>query len=187
MYPLLFQNGLQMTNQEIKINFKEYTTLKELNTPAYNLCLEAVKALKNSHSPYSKFRVGAALRLKSGKIIHGSNQENVAYPSGLCAERVALFYWGANHPEDPIEAMAVTAATDEFELLQPVVSCGACLQVMAEYEKKQNKQIEYLLFCQNGPIWIIKGIESFLPFLFFENRLLKGESLKIELNNPSAL
>jgi len=168
----LFQRGLQMTEHEIKINFKEYNTLKELNKTDHNLCLEAVKAMANSHSPYSKFRVGVALRLQSGKIVQGSNQENVAYPSGLCAERVALFYWGANHPDDPIEAMAITAHTDEFELTKPVVSCGSCLQVLAEYEKKQNKPIEVILFCNNGPVWVMDGVDSFLPFLFFEKRLV---------------
>ena len=160
-----------MTNHEIKINFKEYTALKELDKPDHDLCLEAVKAMDTSHSPYSKFRVGAALRLQSGKIIYGSNQENVAYPSGLCAERVALFHWGANYPHDPIEAMAVTARSDEFEILKPVASCGSCLQVLAEYEKKQGKPIEIILFCNNGPVWVMHGVESFLPFLFFENRL----------------
>ncbi|HEY9534439.1 MAG TPA: cytidine deaminase, partial [Mucilaginibacter sp.] len=105
-----------MINHEIKIAFQEYNSTTELSTTDQELCAEAMKAMKHSHSPYSKFKVGAALRLKSGKIIHGSNQENVAYPSGLCAERVALFYWGANHSDDPIETMAVTAHTDEFEL-----------------------------------------------------------------------
>jgi len=167
-----------MIEHELKINFKEYDTLEALDGQRHALCLEAAKAMKNSHSPYSKFRVGAALRLQSGKIIHGSNQENVAYPSGLCAERVALFYWGANHPDDPIEVMAVTAHTDEFEILKPVTPCGSCLQVLAEYEKKQNKPIEIILFCNNGPVWVMNGVDSFLPFLFFENRLLKPESLK---------
>jgi cytidine deaminase len=162
-----------MINHEITINFKEYANLSELTKTDFSLCNEAVKALQNSHSPYSKFRVGAALRLRSGKIIHGSNQENVAYPSGLCAERVALFTWGATCPDDPIEAMAVTAQTDEFEILQPTASCGACLQVLAEYEKKQESPIEIILFCNNGPAWKMKGVESFLPFLFFENRLVK--------------
>jgi cytidine deaminase len=160
-----------MTEHEIKINFKEYDTLDDLSAPERDLCLEAVKALANSHSPYSKFKVGTALRLQSGKIIYGSNQENVAYPSGLCAERVALFYWGANHPDDPIEAMATTAKADDFEILKPVVSCGACLQVLAEFEKKQNKPIDVILFCDKGPIWTMKGVESFLPFLFFEHNL----------------
>ena len=164
-----------MTEHQIEIAFKEYNTLSELDKSTHALCLEAVKAMEGSHSPYSKFRVGTALRLQSGKIIYGSNQENVAYPSGLCAERVALFYWGANHADDPIEAMAVTASTDEFEILQPVTSCGSCLQVLAEYEKKQNKPIEIILFCNKGPVWVMNGVDSFLPFLFFEKRLLKEE------------
>ncbi len=160
-----------MTNHEIKISFKEYNSINELPASDQTLCAEAVKAMENSHSPYSKFRVGAALRLKSGKIIYGSNQENVAYPSGLCAERVALFYWGANHPDDPIESMAITAHTDEFKLLKPVTSCGSCLQVLAEYEKKQNQPVKIILYCKDGPTWVANGIESFLPFLFFEDRL----------------
>src|ERR1700748_2789555 len=133
-----------MTNHEIKIAFEEYTSKKELTDNDQNLCAEAVKAMENSHSPYSKFRVGAALRLKSGKIILGSNQENVAYPSGLCAERVALFHWGANHPDDPINSIAITAHTDDFELLKPVTPCGSCLQVLAEYEKKQNQPVKVI-------------------------------------------
>jgi cytidine deaminase len=160
-----------MVNHEIKISFQEYGTIGELEQPDQQLCREAVKALANSYSPYSKFRVGVAMRLQSGKILHASNQENVAYPSGLCAERVALFYWGANHPDDPIEAMAITAHTDEFKLTRPVTSCGACLQVLAEYEKKQNNAIKMLLYCQGGPVWVATGVESFLPFLFFEDRL----------------
>jgi len=160
-----------MTDHEIKIHYKEYQALTELSVPYQSLCNEAVKAMKNSHSPYSKFRVGAALLLQSGKVIHGSNQENVAYPSGLCAERVALFAWGANHPDDPIIAMAVTAQTDAFEVTQPVASCGACLQVMAECEKMQGKPIEVVLFCSNGACRVINGVNNFLPFLFFEERL----------------
>jgi cytidine deaminase len=161
-----------MTNHEIKIAFEEYDNLLELNDTDRNLCQESVKALKNSHSPYSKFRVGVAMQLQSGKILLASNQENVAYPSGLCAERVALFHWGANHPDDPIISMAITAQTDKFELTKPVTSCGACLQVLAEYEKMQNQPINIILYCQQGPIWNIKGIQNQLPFLFFEDRLI---------------
>jgi len=160
-----------MIEHEIKISFQEYQSVKELEAIDQELCEHAVAAMKNSHSPYSKFRVGAALRLQSGKIILGSNQENAAYPSGLCAERVALFHWGANHPDDPIAAMAVTAFTAEFPLLKPVTSCGSCLQVLAEYERKQGKPVKTILYCQQGPTWVINGIETFLPFLFFEERL----------------
>jgi len=160
-----------MINHEIKIAFEEYSSIKELTQTDQNLCLEAVKAMGNSYSPYSKFRVGAALRLTSGEVIYGSNQENVAYPSGLCAERVALFHWGAVYPHDPIESIAITAHTDEFHLFKPVTPCGSCLQVLAEYEKKQDQKVKIILYCQDGPIWMANGIESFLPFLFFEDRL----------------
>ncbi|MEO6149134.1 MAG: cytidine deaminase, partial [Mucilaginibacter sp.] len=121
-----------MTNHQISIAFKEYTGLTKMPEADKNLCLEAFRALDTSHSPYSKFRVGVALLLRSGKILQGSNQENVVYPSGLCAERVALFNWSANHANDPIVTMAITAQTNEFSLTKPVTSCGACLQVMAE-------------------------------------------------------
>lgn len=171
MYPLNL-HGITMIKREIKVAFEEYNDINELNEADRQLCRESVKALANSHSPYSKFRVGVAMQLQSGKIIHASNQENVAYPSGLCAERVALFNWGANHPDDPIETMAITAQTEEFDLTKPVTSCGSCLQVLAEYEKKQNKPIRVLLYCQNGPVWAVKGIENQLPFLFFEDRLI---------------
>ena len=160
-----------MVTKEIKIAFEEYSGINELNQTDMVLCQEAVKAMENSHSPYSKFKVGVAIRLVSGKIIYGSNQENVAYPSGLCAERVALFHWGANYPNDPIESMAVTAYTNDFEILNPITPCGSCLQVFAEYEKKQGKSFDILLYCKDGVVWKTHGIQSFLPFLFFEERL----------------
>jgi cytidine deaminase len=162
-----------LIKKEINIAFEEFESINGLDTKDKFLCSEAVKALKNSHSPYSKFRVGVAVELSSGKIIYGSNQENVAYPSGLCAERVALFAIGANYPDDEIVSMAVTAQTNEFKISQPVTPCGSCLQVMAEYEKKQQTDFEILLYCIDGPIWKIKGVNNFLPFLFFEKRLSK--------------
>jgi cytidine deaminase len=82
-----------------------------------------------------------------------------------------LFSWGANHPDDPIEAMAVTAHSDDFPIVKPITSCGSCLQVLAECEKQQNQSIKIILHAEDGPIWIIKGIENQLPFLFFEERI----------------
>lgn len=161
-----------MINHEIKIAFEEYSAVSELAKADQELCAEAVKAMENSHSPYSKFKVGAALLLQSGKVIHGSNQENVAYPSGLCAERVALFNWGANHPDDPIKTIAITAYTNHFEIIKPVTPCGSCLQVMAEYEKKQDQLLRIILYCVDGPVWVTSGVSSFLPFMFFEDRLI---------------
>ncbi|HEX7367677.1 MAG TPA: cytidine deaminase [Pelobium sp.] len=160
-----------MIKKEINIAFEDFESINELSEADNSLCLEAVKALDNSYSPYSKFKVGVAVKLASGKIVYGSNQENVAYPSGLCAERVALFTIGANYPNDPIISMAVTASTDNFELTKPITSCGACLQVMAESEQRQNEEIDILLYCIGGPVWKTKGVKSFLPFMFVEDRL----------------
>ena len=160
-----------MTEHEIKIAFKEYDSIEELTAADKALCTEAVKALATSHSPYSKFRVGVALQLQSGKILHGSNQENVAYPSGLCAERVALFNVGSNYPNEIIKTMAITAQTENFKIENPVTSCGACLQTMSEYEKKQNSLIEILFYCIDGKVLKVKGVNCLLPFAFVEDRL----------------
>jgi cytidine deaminase len=159
--------------RNLSIAFEEFHTFEELNDIDKGLCLEAVRAMANSHSPYSEFRVGVAVQLESGKIVLGSNQENVAYPSGLCAERVALFAIGSSYPGDKILSMAVTAYTPHFQITSPVTSCGACLQVMAEYEKKQEHPIEVIFYCQNGPVIKTTGIKSLLPFAFAETRLKK--------------
>ena len=162
-----------MQKRTISISFDEYTSLEELNSKDQILCLEAKKAMSNSHSPYSGFRVGVAVQLESGKIVYGSNQENVAYPSGLCAERVALFMIGTTYPDDKILSMAITAQTDHFLIKEPVTSCGACLQVIAEYEKKQSQPINVLFYCLNGTIIRTTGIKTLLPFAFEETRLQK--------------
>ena len=162
-----------MPNQSLTISYEDYSSFDELNAADQDLCKEATTAMATSHSPYSGFRVGAAVKLESGKIIHGSNQENVAYPSGLCAERVALFTIGSAYPGERILSMAVTAHTDHFQITEPVTSCGACLQVMAEYEKKQGSPIEVLFYCQNGCVIKVSGIKSLLPFAFAETRLKK--------------
>jgi cytidine deaminase len=160
-----------MVRKEFKIGVDVFPSIEELEKEDKSLCLEAITAYQNSHSPYSEFKVGAAVRLKSGKIVYGSNQENAAFPSGLCAERVALFHVGATYPSDPIESIAVTAYTKNFSISSPVTPCGSCLQVLAEYEKKQKEPITVLLYCVNGEIWKARGVETFLPFLFFEDRL----------------
>lgn len=162
-----------MIKKDITISFEEYSDISELADQDKKLCLEAEKALGSSHSPYSKFRVGAALLLKSGTIVYGSNQENVAYPSGLCAERVALFTAGANYPGDPVMAMAVTAQTALFKLTTPVTSCGGCLQVMAEYEKKQQRPFDIIFYCPGEKILKTRGVRTLMPFMFDEDRLEK--------------
>lgn len=155
----------------LNITFEQYNGVSELNEQDAILCENAEKALASSYSPYSKFRVGTAIRLASGKIILGSNQENLAYPSGLCAERVALFSIGSAHPNAVIESMAITAQTDAFEILKPVTSCGGCLQVMAEFERKQASPIEVIFYCLNGEVLKVPSVQSLLPFSFVEDRL----------------
>ena len=162
-----------MPNHSLTISYEEYPSFDQLSTSDQELCNEAIKAMATSHSPYSQFSVGAAVKLQSGKIVYGSNQENVAYPSGLCAERVALFTIGSSFPDDKIISMAITAHTNNFQITEPVTSCGACLQVMVEYEKKQSHPIDVLFYCKNGPVIKMTGIKSLLPFAFAETRLGK--------------
>lgn len=162
-----------MQKRDISISYEWFESINELDNIAQDLCKQAVIALKSSHSPYSEFRVGVAVLLESGRIVYGSNQENVAYPSGLCAERVALFTIGSTYPEEKILSMAITAQTNRFEINEPVTSCGACLQVMAEYEKKQSHPVDVIFYCINGAILRIRGIKSLLPFAFTETRLKK--------------
>ena len=160
-----------MQKKNIAVSFDEYATVNELSSADYALCKEAEKALLSSHSPYSEFKVGAAVLLKSGKIVRGSNQENVAYPSGLCAERVALFYVGAQYPDDPIHSIAITAYTDKFVIKHPVSPCGACLQVLGDFEQRQKSPIRVLLYCIGKNVQIAEGVHNFLPFQFIEEQL----------------
>lgn len=160
-----------MNNLNISIAYESYDQLEELNAADQSLCVQAKEALKTSYSPYSNFKVATAVRLSDGVVVSGSNQENLAYPSGLCAERVALFTIGATYPNAIIETMAITAHTDNFKIEQPITCCGACLQVMAEFERKQNKEIEVIFYCLDGKILKVKGIKSLLPFVFVEDRL----------------
>ncbi|WP_379088942.1 cytidine deaminase [Pedobacter sp. UC225_65] len=160
-----------MNTLNFNISYETYTGIDELSETDQMLCNKAKDALASSHSPYSKFKVGTAILLDDNQIVLGSNQENVAYPSGLCAERVALFTIGANYPGAVIKSMAITAQTENFKIENPVTSCGACLQVMAEYEKKQNKPIDVLFYCIDGAIIKVKGVKSLLPFVFVEDRL----------------
>ncbi|WP_316796409.1 cytidine deaminase [Pedobacter agri] len=155
----------------LNITFEQYTGVEELSGQDLALCQNAETALASSYSPYSKFRVGTAIRLASGEIILGSNQENLAYPSGLCAERVALFSIGSAYPNAVIESMAITAQTDAFDILKPVTSCGGCLQVMAEFERKQASPIEVIFYCLNGEVLKVPSVQSLLPFSFVEDRL----------------
>jgi len=134
----------------------------------YDLMLvnAAKEATAGSWSPYSGFKVGAALRLDDGTVVTGSNQENAAYPSGLCAERTALFAAGHAHPGKAVLALAIAARNDKGFTGQPITPCGACRQVLAETEQRGGQPIRYILYGTEGTMVIEGGTDSILPFCF---------------------
>ena len=146
----------------------------ELSKSDASLLKAAEDASKNAYAPYSQFFVGAALRLESGQTVLGTNQENVAYPSGLCAERVALFSAATNHPNEVVETMAITVNTAKTILTEPLSPCGNCRQVIMEYQNKQKKPIRLILGGQGETVWIFEDASALLPF-GFEAEYLKAD------------
>ena len=154
-----------MTSKEIKIAYKEYESLAELDPKDRELAQAAIDATAQAYAPYSKFNVGAAVLFQDGEIIKGANQENAAYPSGLCAERTALFYASASRPDKAMTAIAI-AASQNGELLEtPVTPCGACRQVMAQYQLKSGLPMMVLLIGAHS-ILKFEKIDDLLPFIF---------------------
>ena len=155
-----------MNKVTITTNFDVFETIQELPKDIQNLMHEAVAIRKTAYAPYSHFKVGTAILLDNGEIILGSNQENAAYPSGLCAERVAVFYAGAKYPEAKILKMAISAASDNTTTSAPIPPCGACRQSLAEYEIKQNTPIEIYFMGEIGSIYKSDSLKNLLPLLF---------------------
>ncbi len=154
-----------MTKQ-LSFSYRLISSKQALAGPDQALLAAANKALSRAYAPYSKFQVGASLLLESGLIIEGNNQENIAYPSGLCAERVALFYAGANYPEDPIVKICVVAQGDLMPSGKLLSPCGSCRQVMLESEARQQSPIEVLLVQGSGEIIVLDTVQNLLPFGF---------------------
>ena len=155
-----------MKKIEIKTSFTAFQSIEELPQDVKSLMEKAVEIRKNAYAPYSKFRVGAALLLDNGKVVLGSNQENAAYPSGLCAERTTIFYTGANFPEVKIKKLFVIGAPRNATSSVPIPPCGACRQSILEYEAKQNEGIEIYFASLGGEIFKTKSIRELLPFSF---------------------
>ncbi len=150
------------------VELKEYS-VEELSEEYKELVQNAIQAFSKSHSPYSNFPVGASLLLDNGVLIQGSNQENASYPSGLCAERTALFNYGSNHSEQSIKAMAVAI---EKSLPDYAFPCGACLQVMFEYEERQKEIFDVIIVHPDKQkVLISKGLNNLLPFTFKKENL----------------
>ncbi len=160
-----------MKEIEIKTTIGVFDSLNDLPTDIQSLMLQAIEIRKNAYAPYSKFRVGAAILLDNGKIVLGSNQENAAYPSGLCAERVAIFHAGAIYPNTKIIKLAITAASDTNPTITPIPPCGACRQSIVEYESKQDKPIEIYFMGEKGAIYKSNSISNLLPLSFDKSAL----------------
>jgi len=143
----------------------------ELSQEEQGLMLQAVEARSKAYAPYSKFTVGAALLLDNGIVIQGSNQENAAYPSGLCAERVAIYYAGATYPNAKIEKMFITASPQDRDLEEPIPPCGSCRQAIAEYEFKQDIPIAIFFMGVKGAIYKSDSLKNLLPLVFDKNHL----------------
>jgi cytidine deaminase len=148
------------------VEYDYFSSWKELNTSDCKLVEAAYAAAENAYAPYSKFHVGAAAQLLNEQIIVGNNQENIAYPSGLCAERVALFHIGAVFPNAEIQTLAVVAKGDLIEKDQFVTPCGSCRQVIAESQNRQEKPIRIILVAQNDAVVIFESINDLLVFPF---------------------
>lgn len=141
-------------------------TLDELPAADREVVEAARRATANSYAVYSHFNVGAAVRLEDGTIVCGTNQENAAYPSGLCAERTTLFWANSQYPDKAVDLLAIAARTDSGELERPIPPCGACRQVILETEKRFNRPVRIILYGSSECYVIEDGIKALLPLSF---------------------
>ena len=162
-----------MEKKEVKIAFQQAQSVDELATEEQQLFKLATEAMGNAYAPYSRFKVGCALLLANGEIVKGNNQENMAYPSGLCAERVALFSASANHPGVPVKILVVVAKPLSVDENMTISPCGGCRQVMAEYERIQNEAIKIITGSPSGAIFITENAHALLPLAFYDAGLSK--------------
>lgn len=154
-----------MKQRAYTIRLLEYKKPEELNKEQQMLVQKASEAVKDAYAPYSEYFVGAAALLENGETVIGNNQENAAYPSGLCAERVAIFYAGARYPRVPVRSIAITAMRDGILQDEPVAPCGACRQVLYEKES-QGKALLEVILVGSKRIHVIKQVADLLPLPF---------------------
>ncbi|MGA9637265.1 cytidine deaminase [Flavobacterium sp.] len=151
--------------------FTVYNNTTELPIEIQNLLIKAIKIRQSAYAPYSQFKVGVAILLANGEIILGANQENAAYPSGLCAERVAIYQAGTLYPNILIKKIIISASSDIKQTTTPIPPCGACRQAIAEYEIKQEQPIEIYFTGESGDIYKSPSLKNLLPLLFNKNLL----------------
>ena len=160
--------------KEIQLDFKIkiYESLDELPLSSQNLILKAREGAQSAYAPYSGYRVGAAVLLANGEVVTGNNQENAAYPSGLCAERTAMFYASSKFPGVAFDAIAISTVSNSSQSGDFAKPCGSCRQVMAEYEDLHGIPIEIILDGSSA-ITVVNGIDTLLPFRFKKEDLGK--------------
>ncbi|RCW89911.1 cytidine deaminase [Winogradskyella arenosi] len=154
--------------KEVKLEtiLQVYTDINEVSKDIQALMQAAIEARENAYAPYSKFNVGAAILLDNGEIVIGNNQENACFPSGLCAERTAIYYAGAKFPKAKMLTMAITASSQNQLTDKPIPPCGACRQAIAEYEIKQDLPIEIYFMGAQGKVVKSHSLANLLPLLF---------------------
>lgn len=159
--------------KKIKIESTLYLfeNIEALPNTIVSLMQKAIIAREKAYAPYSNFNVGAAILLENGEIVTGSNQENASYPSGLCAERTAIYYAGSQFPNMKMVSMAVTAASRKKKTTQPIPPCGACRQAIAEYEIKQDAPIEIYFMGETGSVTKSNSLANLLPLSFDKSML----------------
>jgi len=161
-----------MIKKKVSFDISIFSSIEELGKNDKELMQAAVVVRGSAYAPYSGFNVGAAVLLENGEIITGNNQENAAYPSGLCAERVAVFYAGANYPGVKIKAIAITAASINYTVDTAAAPCGNCRQAISEYEAKQESPIELFLMGETGKVLKCNAIADILPLAFTSSFLM---------------
>jgi len=154
-----------MTEREIHITYQEYKSIEELSPEDRELAAEAIKAMEGAYAPYSHFHVGAAVRMSNGQIVRGANQENAAFPSGLCAERTAMFAAGARYPDKDMLSIALAGGVMGRLGSQPATPCGACRQVMAQYQAKSGKPMSVIMISADK-VWKFEKVDDILPLIF---------------------
>ena len=160
-----------MEKRIIETNIEVYS-YEELEVSKQQLINKAKEQVLKAYAPYSEFHVGAAVELENGEIFAGSNQENSAYPSGLCAERVAMYFANAQFPEVAVKTLAIAAYTNGKFLEEPVTPCGSCRQVLLETEQRFEKDITILLYGSNH-IFQLDNVKQLLPLCFEKSSLHK--------------
>lgn len=155
-----------MKKVEIITHTTIFESVDELSTQVKELMNKAIEVKKTAYAPYSKFKVGAALLLENGEIITGNNQENAAYPSGMCAERVAIWRASSQFPNIKILKLAISASSSTHKLTEPVAPCGGCRQTLSEYEIKQQESMEVYFMGEEGKVLKTDSIAELLPLAF---------------------